>query len=202
MPPPRDPAERAPVELRGAQKIKALTHPARLAVLEELFTGRRLTATEAAEIAGVSPSAMSYHLRALEKAGIVERADASGDARERPWQASGSHIEVHSGDGRADLTAGQALNSVLLGRIERDLDSWHTHRADQPAEWHELGGLNNGLAWMTPEEVKQLTDYFEATFFRINSRTADHHPEGSRRVRLVMVVVPSDPPGLDHVERA
>jgi len=41
-------------------------------VIEEL-SGRELTATECAELVGLSPSAMSYHLRSLEKAGIRER---------------------------------------------------------------------------------------------------------------------------------
>ena len=52
--------------LTDPRAIKALAHPARLAVIDELFAGRQLTATECAEIAGLSPSAMSYHLRALE----------------------------------------------------------------------------------------------------------------------------------------
>ena len=57
---------RAKVMLTDPRAIKALAHPARLAVIDELFAGRQLTATECAEIAGLSPSAMSYHLRALE----------------------------------------------------------------------------------------------------------------------------------------
>ena len=71
-------SRRDPVELTDPKAIRALAHPARLAVIEELYAGRELTATECAEIAGLSPSAMSYHLRSLEKAGIVERADATG----------------------------------------------------------------------------------------------------------------------------
>ena len=76
--------------------IRALAHPARLAVIEELYAGRELTATECAEIAGLSPSAMSYHLRSLEKAGIVERAELDGDGRERPWRAAGAYLQVDS----------------------------------------------------------------------------------------------------------
>jgi len=73
-----------------------LAHPARLAVLDALFEGGQLTATECAELAGLSPSAMSYHLRALERWGIVERADASDDGRERPWRAAGGGLRIES----------------------------------------------------------------------------------------------------------
>ena len=59
------------VVLSDPRAIKALAHPARLAVIDELFAGRELTATECAQVAGLSLSAMSYHLRALEKWGIV-----------------------------------------------------------------------------------------------------------------------------------
>ena len=71
------PAPNEMVVLRDPRAIKALAHPARLAVIDEFFAGRRLTATECAEIAGLSASAMSYHLRALEKWGIIRRSEAT-----------------------------------------------------------------------------------------------------------------------------
>src|ERR1700710_2078089 len=87
-------ARRDPVKLTDPKAIRALAHPARLAVIEELYSGRELTATECGEIAGLGPSAMSYHLRSLEKVGIVERADSGGDGRERPWRAAGGYLQV------------------------------------------------------------------------------------------------------------
>ncbi|HET6740226.1 MAG TPA: helix-turn-helix domain-containing protein, partial [Kribbella sp.] len=75
------------VVITDPQAIRALAHPARQRVIDELYNGRVLTATECAELAGLTPSAMSYHLRALEKWGIIERADETTDGRERPWRA-------------------------------------------------------------------------------------------------------------------
>ena len=65
-PPPTEPDE---VVLTDPAGVRALAHPARLVVIDALYDGEVLTATECAERAGVTPSAMSYHLRALEKAG-------------------------------------------------------------------------------------------------------------------------------------
>ena len=73
------------VVITDPRAIRALAHPARQRIIDELYSGRVLTATECAELAGLTPSATSYHLRALERWGSIERAEASADGRERPY---------------------------------------------------------------------------------------------------------------------
>ena len=64
--------------------LAALAHPVRWRILGHLLELGPSTATECAGSAGVSPSACSYHLRHLERFGLVERAnDAPGRARGR-----------------------------------------------------------------------------------------------------------------------
>src|SRR3954447_9243658 len=97
--------------------IRALAHPARQVVIDELYDGKVLTATECAELAGLSPSAMSYHLRSLEKYGIVERVESAADGRERPWRAAGRYLQVEgTGGGVGEFAAAAALSSTVLGR--------------------------------------------------------------------------------------
>lgn len=72
--------------LDDPRALRALAHPARQKLIDELYSGRVLTATQAAEMVDLTPSAVSHHLRALEKWGIVRRATSTGDARERPWR--------------------------------------------------------------------------------------------------------------------
>ena len=62
--------------------LRAISHPVKWRVLQALWSGRTLTATQAADIAGITPSAMSYHLRHLAKLGMIERLE-SDDGRER-----------------------------------------------------------------------------------------------------------------------
>ena len=69
------------VTIEDPQALRALAHPARQRVLEELYVGEVLTATQAAQLCGLTPSAMSYHLRALEKWGVVTRDEPTGDGR-------------------------------------------------------------------------------------------------------------------------
>jgi DNA-binding transcriptional ArsR family regulator len=103
------------VVLTDPASVRALAHPARLVVIDALYDGEVLTATECAARAGVSPSAMSYHLRALEKAGLVVRADARGDARERPWKRAGVNLRIDlARKGTAASAAAVAATEVVV----------------------------------------------------------------------------------------
>ena len=183
-------AERPRIRIEDPREIRALAHPARLAVLDELFNGRELTATECAEIAGLSPSAMSYHLRALERAGIVERA-ASSDGRERPWRAAGSGIEVHT---KADSPLAGAAAGVLahsvLDETQRQLGEWLAGASQENARWREAAGFSSARLWLTIDEAEviaaQVNDIVEA----YRARTEQNHPPDARRMRLGFLFFP------------
>jgi len=83
---PEAQAGRSPLRrIADVPTMRAMAHPVRLALLEALGRREPLTATEAAEIVGESPSACSFHLRMLAKYGLVE--DAGGaTGRRRPWR--------------------------------------------------------------------------------------------------------------------
>ena len=90
------------MEITDPKAIRALAHAARLEVISELYSTQvSRTATELAAQTGLTPSAMSYHLRALQKWGIVVPAATAGDARERRWKAAGTDFTIHSGGGVA-----------------------------------------------------------------------------------------------------
>ena len=77
-----------PVRLTDPKMMRALAHPARIAIWLHIGLRGPATATECAEVAGLSPSACSYHLRTLARYGFVEEDRASAaDGRERPWRA-------------------------------------------------------------------------------------------------------------------
>lgn len=54
-----------PLRLDNPRMMRALAHPARIAILQHLGLDGPATATECAAVVGLSPSACSYHLRAL-----------------------------------------------------------------------------------------------------------------------------------------
>jgi DNA-binding transcriptional ArsR family regulator len=192
----KPPAERPPVKLTDPRAIRALAHPARLAVIDELYSGRELTATECAEIAGLSPSAMSYHLRSLEKVGIVERAESTGDGRERPWRAAGSYLQVDSTSGGAgELAASAALGSTVLRRTVELFDNYLARRSSEPPEWLDAVEASYGQVWLTAEEAKQIGEqWVELVAGYRGRKDSANRPPTARRMRMAVMLFPSNPP--------
>jgi DNA-binding transcriptional ArsR family regulator len=190
-----DEQELPTVDLTDPRAIRALAHPARMAVIDELYSGRELTATECAEIAGLSPSAMSYHLRSLEKAGIVVRAENKGDGRERPYRAAGSHLRVHSGTGAGGIAATAALTETLLSSVLGQFQNWMADRGQEDPAWLESAGASNSSQiWLLPEEAEALQERMLAEVDAYRSRRTGERPPGARRVRIAMVLFPLDGP--------
>ena len=149
------------VVLTDPSAVRALAHPARLVVIDALYAGQVLTATECAELAGTPPSAMSYHLRALEKYGLVVRAEPRGDARERPWMRAGDSLTVSmAGSGSSRLAAAELLVENSMQTDLRRLLS--TMRADAEAgpegEWSGTTTYSRDQLLMTAEEARELRD--------------------------------------------
>ena len=179
------------VVLTDPRAIKALAHPARLAVIDELFAGRQLTATECAEIAGLSPSAMSYHLRALEKWGIVERAEASGDGRERPWRAAGDGLTIASAEPRASAVAESAMVNRIIDRTREDLLEWLSRDDREQGGWRDITTMGGGARWMTDDEAEKFADAFNELLEKYPRASTSDRPSGARRVQVTFVMVPS-----------
>ncbi|MGW0228892.1 ArsR/SmtB family transcription factor [Actinopolymorpha singaporensis] len=192
----RTPSSRRPARRRRSQitledprAIRALSHPARLTVIDELYGGRVATSTELAELTGLSPSAMSYHLRALADLGIVERDESAADGRSRPWRAAARALNVSSLATRAQQAAVTLLSGALLDAQRAELDAYVAGESTLPAEWRGKVGLDTGTAYLTAAETEQLLTALHAAaepFQRLGRRRR----EGTRRVRTSLLVVP------------
>lgn len=170
------------VTLRHPQSLRAIAHPARSYALEQLYRGDPLTATELAVGAGVTPSAMSYHLRALEKWGLVVRDDTGSDARERPWRAAGRDITI-TGEalGGHQQAALRALTSREVTRLAERLDELGPTVEGRA---HETGGsMMRGELWLTNDEMVALQkDLRELVARYSGDRTPRRHPTGAGRI--------------------
>jgi DNA-binding transcriptional ArsR family regulator len=178
-----------PVKLTDPKAIRALAHPARLAVIEELYSGRELTATECAEIGGLSPSAMSYHLRSLEKVGIVERAPAKGYGRERPWRQAGAYLQV---EGTSSVAESAALGSTVLARLADQFARWMSRRDSETIAWREASVVASGQVWLRVAELEELGELVDKLISSYQSRNSDDHPQDARRIRFSMFAFPAD----------
>jgi DNA-binding transcriptional ArsR family regulator len=166
-------ARRAPVPtgsvvLTDASAVRALAHPARLVVIDALYAGQVLTATECAALAGITPSAMSYHLRALEKYGLVRRAEARGDARERPWIRAGDTLSVSlrgSGAGSSLAAAELLVENSLQMEMQRLLTAMRAEADEDPGHaWSGTTTYARDQLLMTADEARELRAAVEELF--------------------------------------
>src|SRR3954451_5069521 len=141
------------IRVSDPQVMRALAHPARIEIIDYLNnTGAVVTATECASLVGLSPSAVSYHLRELAKYGLVEQAPSRGDGRERVWRSTGAGLRIE-GD-PADPGAREAelaLVDVFLAKDFADLRAWAARQGAEASVWREASRLMRSHLLLTPE---------------------------------------------------
>jgi DNA-binding transcriptional ArsR family regulator len=184
----RSPEDAPPYRFEDPRSIRALAHPARLAIIDALASGEELTATQCAELTGLSPSATAYHLKLLERYGVAEAAPPRPDRRERPWRVTERRI-------RADLDASTPAGAAATAAVAAAyIDTTRAVAVEfiegapaEPEEWRDASAVNNFDLWLTVEEFQRLAGELAAVITRYQTRT---RPAGSRRVRVMNVVVP------------
>jgi DNA-binding transcriptional ArsR family regulator len=96
--------------------LRALAHPLRQRIILELSVRRSARAADLADILGEPANAISYHLRALAKAGlIVEAPELARDSRDRVWTAAhpeGVYVPPGAADPAGDLLDREYVNWI------------------------------------------------------------------------------------------
>jgi DNA-binding transcriptional ArsR family regulator len=188
-----------PMQIRDPRVMRALAHPARIAILQHLQIEGPATATECAEIAGLSPSACSYHLRALASHGLVEEdLSSAADGRHRPWQARVIMFSFSDGPDQptAVRAAGQMLKQSIEAHIEDIREQYRDRHDAYPAEWSAATGLTQDVVHITPEELPALRAELQELIGRYRRLDPAERPAGARRVLALQEFVPwFDPDG-------
>jgi DNA-binding transcriptional ArsR family regulator len=176
--------------LRDPREIRALAHPARMAIIDALASGDELTATECAELTRLSPSATAYHLKFLERHGFAEHAPARSDGRERPWRATGRvQLDLDSSS-PAGAAAAAVVGLAYLDRSRAMAQEFMATVHEEPAEWQDAVFLGNADLWLTVEESREVTAALARVLEPYRGRTLADRPDGSRRVRIMNLVSP------------
>src|SRR5262245_34747147 len=185
---------RPDVTIRDAQVMRAMAHPARIAILEYLGGGAEATATECAEVVGLSPSATSYHLRALAKVGLIEDAPSRGDGRERVWRspAPGYRLDPGQQPAEEERSASLALVNTVLAYDAAQARSWLARSFDEPKEWFDAAVLERSQLLLTAEELAALYAAISALMRPYSRRERSDPPPGARRVAAQFRAFPAD----------
>ncbi|MGD0925848.1 MAG: metalloregulator ArsR/SmtB family transcription factor [Streptosporangiaceae bacterium] len=188
-----EPGVQQPTSTLDAAVMRAMAHPARLALLEHLRNGGPATATECAGVVGLSPSATSYHLRALARAGLVEAAPGRGDGRERLWRITAGRYEV---SGVADLApegreALRALLESLLAWDDTRVRRYLSRLDAEPGEWQDAAFFMDSTLLVTAEELTGLSQAVQALIAPYRKDRRPDRPPGTRPVSLAVRALPS-----------
>jgi predicted ArsR family transcriptional regulator len=186
-------------EISDARTLRALAHPVRLALIETLSIEGPMTATEAGERIGESPTTCSFHLRQLAKYNFVEEA-GGGKGRARPWRITSTYLQFSAHD---DPELEIASNALIRLFRERQLDryrTWLETRTMFPLQWRQASGESDLVFHVTAEELKALNDELLAFLLpRFRDRLTDpsQRPAGSAPVEMLVFSYPVALPGQE-----
>lgn len=106
--------------------LRAIAHPTRNRVLQELSAAGSLRAADIAKRTGIPANQASFHLRQLAKYGLVEVApDAGRDKRDRVWRLVDDDITLSPRE-IAEQPGGEAAYAVF----RRSSVAWGHHLVD------------------------------------------------------------------------
>jgi len=180
------------MRLDDPRVMRALAHPARLAIVEHLRY-HAATATECAEIVGLSPSATSYHLRALAKWGLVEEAPGRGDGRERLWRTRGGGwtIDTQPEDPET-IDAIRALVLLVIARQDQAAREYLARVSDESPEWQLATAFTQSHLLMNAEELRELTHEVFKLLERYSRANRTDPPADARPVSLAFRAFPHE----------
>jgi DNA-binding transcriptional ArsR family regulator len=134
------------LEIDRPEQLKALGHPLRLKVLQVLADadGPRTNRELAARLS-VDPGHLHFHVRMLNRAGLIEVVERNG--REKPYRPVAKHFKV----GREIRAAGLAsdLQAAQLQELQRGFDLFSAEGEFRSAQVHTK---------LAVETVRELVD--------------------------------------------
>ena len=156
-----------------------------------------LTATQASEQIGESPTTCSFHLRQLARYGFVEEA-GGGKGRARPWRLTTIMMQTANTDDDPETEiAAAAFVGLLRERQLQRYRTWLDTKATYPREWRTAANEGDYLFWLTAEELTELNEELTQMLIeRASERLADPaaRPPGALPVELMLLTYPVGPP--------
>lgn len=184
-----------PRELTDPRALRALAHPVRIALYEELAFGGAKTATELGKRIGQTPTTCSFHLRQLAKYRFVEEA-GGGKGRARPWRLTSLGWNIPVGHDPETQIAGDALLHLSRERALARYQRWQETKAGYAQEWREAADDSEYVTYMTAAELEEVNQELHAVLERFWDRLADpaKRPPGSLPVETLLLSYPIEPP--------
>ena len=190
-------AETSRKKITDVRVLAALAHPTRLSILRLLLTIGDRTATECAAVVGESPSSCSYHLRHLERFGLVERVaagqDDKVDGRTRRWRSVATGFdfgELHKTGSPELVAATGALISMGIEENVRLSRHYLSHTDEVPEAWQSASCFSNYALLLGVDELREVVDAIDAIIRPLRAVVRHDAPADALPVHLLLEAFP------------
>lgn len=179
-----------------AAAMKAFAHPLRMAMYDYLSDHGSATATMLAKHTGESTGQTSYHLRQLERHGLVADDPAKGTGRERWWKALG--FSMRGLDLAKDSETRPAVETMLRNQVSKQAQSiaaWFQRAESEDPQWAQASFNNQAALTLALDEAAELRSALLGALQPFVDRSKQRLESGedlagARRVRIYMDAFP------------
>lgn len=147
--------------LLDTRAMKALAHPLRAQLFNELAAHGPSTATALGVRVGESSGSTSYHLRQLARHGFVEELTDRGNGRERWWRRVPGAItsRVTADDSPSDVAVNRMMTTSFNDFAEQLIrQAIAREQSTVPLPWREASDLSAANLRLTAAEATELSD--------------------------------------------
>ena len=145
---------RQTLDLDSPDQLKALGHPLRLKVLQALGQSEEpLTNRELAALLSVDPGHLHFHVRMLQRAGLIELVEGSG--REKPYRSVAKHLRVGPEMRAAGLAS--EIQAAQLRDVQRGFEAHAASGEFRSAQVHTRLGVET-IRQLVQEVVEKLAE--------------------------------------------
>lgn len=185
----------------GPATLKAFAHPLRMRLYDELLDHGPATASQLARVLQESSGQTSYHLRQLERHGLIAEEKGHGSARERWWTAQPYSFGLEEVDEDVETRmAGSVIQQHVVRSRAQRLLAWIESQPTESREWVAAAVSDATTARMSAPELEELAlavaDVLEEHRQRLLARRAAEEqgaaqpPADLRTVRVIMHAFP------------
>ena len=172
----------------GMEALRALAHPLRVQIMNELSDFGPLTASGLAARLGESSGSTSYHLRQLEKHNIIREVEGKGSGRERWWEMSPGGVTIGTPEilgTPAGREATELVSREWHHNNERRLADFMRYGIDRLGmEWMESAALSTAHLKLTKEQLKAFGEEYMELLNALTDKYRGQETPGARRTQI------------------
>lgn len=169
--------------------LRSLAHPLRVRIYDELSAYGPLTASGLAERLGESSGSTSYHLRQLERTGLVREDTTRGKGRERWWERTPGSIAIPDArslpPGSAERLAVRLVEDEWFRSREQNFHDF-VSEGDQVFgdEWLDIAASDTINLRLTPDQLHGLVTDIDVVLKKYIDAYKKTPTPGSRPVQI------------------